>query len=180
MSVSKEFIDVVSKGNELRTKIILSNYMVVDPTFHLFDESLEYAKKSIPDLVVPHDGEELNYDISAWTKDYYNRQSANLIDNFSQERIELLRNMCAYLYKDRISASGRPAETAHPGSGSRPSINPPTNSEKRPVSRKQVGAVTAGAGAVVTVTGLALSSVPVTVIGAIAAVTGGILILTDK
>lgn len=48
MSVSKEFMDTVATGNELRTRIILSNYMVVDPSFREFEESLAYALKSMP------------------------------------------------------------------------------------------------------------------------------------
>ena len=84
MSVSKEFMDTVATGNELRTRIILSNYMVVDPSFREFEESLAYALKSMPNLIAPHDGEEFNYDMSAWTKDYFNKESNNIVDNFSQ------------------------------------------------------------------------------------------------
>lgn len=105
MSVSKEFMDTVATGNELRTRIILSNYMVVDPSFREFEESLAYALKSMPNLIVPHDGEEFNYDMSAWTKDYFNKESNNLVDNFSQERIDFLKQMCAHLYKDKISSN---------------------------------------------------------------------------
>lgn len=181
MSVSKEFMDTVATGNELRTRIILSNYMVVDPSFREFEESLAYALKSMPNLIVPHDGEEFNYDMSAWTKDYFNKESNNLVDNFSQERIDFLKQMCAYLYKDKISSNKFTPKTDSVGqrSGSGDQSTRSTG-EKHTMSKKQVGTVTAGAGAVVAVAGLAMSSTPVAIAGAVVAVAGGILILSDK
>lgn len=179
MSVSKEFMDTVATGNKLRTRIILSNYMVVDPSFREFEESLAYALKSMPNLIVPHDGEEFNYDMSAWTKDYFNKESNNLVDNFSQERIDFLKQMCAYLYKDKISSNKFTPKTDSAGQRSGDQSTRSTG-EKHTMSKKQVGTVTAGAGAVVAVAGLAMSSTPVAIAGAVVAVAGGILILSDK
>lgn len=170
MSISKEFMEAVTAGNELRTRIMLSNYMITDPSFRDFDESLSYALKSIPDLVVPHDGEDLNYDVTAWTKSYLDNQSSIVVNNFSNERIDLLRNMCAHIY-------GKKVEQIHRDEFGRDKQEKPQRSA---LSKKQVGAVAAGAGAIVAITGMAISSTPLIVVGAAAAVSGGVLILANK
>lgn len=176
MSISKEFMDTVASGNVLRTRIILSNYMVVDPAFREFDEALKYALEFMTDLVEPHDGENLNYNMTEWTKEYFNKESTNLVDNFSRERIDLLRCMCRHLYKG--SASGKSHKMVASGFAS--SDNTSVHDGKRSVSKKQAGAVAAGTGAIVAVAGLAVSSTPVAIAGAVVAVAGGILFLSDK
>lgn len=165
MSISKEFMDAVAAGDELLTRIILSNYMIVDPSFREFDESLKYAVESMNNLIVPHDGEELVYDVTAWTKEYLDKECNILVNNFSRERIELLRQMCGHIY-------GTENEPEPPSDG--PDVKP------KDVSRKQIGTVTAGAGVIAAAAGLVVSSTTLTVTGAIAAAVGGALILTDK
>ena len=84
-------------------------------------------------------------------------------------------------YKDKISSNKFTPKTDSVGqrSGSGDQSTRSTG-EKRTMSKKQVGTVTAGAGAVVAVAGLAMSSTPVAIAGAVVAVAGGILILSDK
>lgn len=170
MSISKEFMDAVAAGNKLRTRIMLSNYMITDPSFREFDESLKYALESMNDLVVPHDEEELVYDVTAWTKEYLDKERGILVNNFSQERIDLLRQICSHIYGKRVE-EGHREEFVCEAKAKRESVG---------MSKKQIGTITAGAGVIATATGLAVSSTALTVAGAIAAVAGGVLILTDK
>lgn len=169
MALSQEFMAAVSAQNELRTRIMLSNYMLTDPTFKDFDESLKYALDCMPGLVVPHNGEQLNYDMSAWTKDYLDKQMAAVINNFSRERIDLLRNMCSILYGKKVEETHRERF-----------IKEERGKAVNTGSKKQVGTVAAGAGIVAAVAGVAVSSTPLTVIGVVAAVAGGVLIISDK
>lgn len=170
MSISKDFIDAVAEGNELRVRIMLSNYMITDPSFRDFDESLAYALKTLPELVVPHDGEELNHDVTAWTKEYLDKQCTAVVNNFSKERINLLRNMCAHIYKDRVEELHR-REFVRNEQAKRKSTS---------VSKRQIGTATVGIGAVAAAAGLVISSTPLTVVGVAAAVTGGALIVMDR
>lgn len=170
MSISKEFMEAVAAGNELRTRIMLSNYMIADPSFGEFDESLAYALKSMPDLIVPHDGEELNYDRTAWTKAYLDNQCSTVIDNFSKERIELLRNMCAHIYGKQVEETQRQKFVA----------DVQARREKSTLPKKQIGAVTAGAGVVAVAAGIAVSSTPLTIAGVVVAVAGGTIIMMDR
>lgn len=170
MSISKEFMEAVAAGNKLRTRIMLSNYMITDPSFGAFDESIAYALKVIPDLIVPHDGEELNYDRTAWTKAYLDNQCSTVVDNFSQERIELLRNMCAHIYGKKVEETQRQKFVA----------DVQARREKSTPPKKQIGAATAGAGVVVAAAGIAVSSTPLTIAGVVVAVAGGAIIMMDR
>lgn len=170
MSISKEFMDTVAAGNKLRTRIMLSNYMITDPSFREFDESLKYAQETINDLIVPHDGEELNYDVTSWTKEYLDKECGILVNNFSKERIDLLRQMCGHIY-------GKKAEETHHENYV---CEDRAKRESAGMSMKQIGTITAGAGVCVAAAGIAVSSTALTVAGALAAVAGGVLILTDK
>lgn len=170
MSISKEFMNAVAERNELRVRIMLSNYMITDPSFRDFDESLAYALKTLPELIVPHDGEELNHDVTAWTKVYLDKECATVVNNFSQERIDLLRNMCAHIYKDRVEEIHR-QEFVRDAQAKR---------EKSSPSKKQIGVAAAGVGAVAAVAGIAASSTALTVAGVAAAVAGGALIIMDQ
>ena len=44
---------------------------------------------------MPHDGETLDYDTSSWTKDYLNQQMVAVVNNFSRERVDLLKRSTA-------------------------------------------------------------------------------------
>lgn len=198
MSISKDFIDAVAEENELRARIMLSNYMITDPSFRDFDESLAYALKTLPELVVPHDGEELNHDVTAWTKEYLDKQCTAVVNNFSKERINLLRNMCAHIYKDKVEETHR-REFVRDAQAKRKKAAP---------SKTKIGAATMGVGAVAAVVShlagsvaadylassaaaghmagtaaaghLAILSTPLTVAGVAAVAVGGVLIFMDQ
>lgn len=97
-NVSAEFKKTVDSGNKLRTRIILTNYVISDPSFKTFDASLAYAKRNIQDFMDTHDGEKFEDDTSKWTKDYLNKQLNNLVDNFSQERVNFVRKLAKHIY----------------------------------------------------------------------------------
>lgn len=169
MAVSTEFQAAVEAKNTLRVRIMLSNYILKDPSFHEFDESLQYALPSLPDLIEPHDGEKLNYDRTAWNKDALDDAMAALMDNFSQERIDLIRNMCGVLYGEQVEKRNREEF-----------IKAAQAKHTEGVSRKQVGTAVAGAGAVAVVGGVLLPSTRLTIAGAVGVAVGAYLIFSDK
>lgn len=168
MSLSPEFISAVDSGNKLRTRIMLKDCMVLDPTFATYDERAAYALSKIPDIYDTHDGEALEYDMTAWTKDYMDSQMVTLIDNFSKERVELLRSVCRHLFSD--TAEKIQVET----------VIRDAQKEKKSVSKKQIGTGVAIGGGVAAVAGIACSQPVITVAGAVAVVVGGVMIFTDK
>lgn len=99
-SVSADFKNAVEKKNKLRVRIMLKDIMVIDPTMEKYSAYLRYASAHMPDLFDQHDGEKLNYDKSAWTKEYLSQEMVTLVNNFSHERLALLEKMVPYIYKD--------------------------------------------------------------------------------
>ena len=101
MAITSEFMEAVNNGNRTRVRIMLKDIMLVDPTMAKFDEMLKYASSKMNDLYDEHDDETLKYDRTEWNEAYLNNQMVVVVGNFSKERVELLRNMVRFLYRDR-------------------------------------------------------------------------------
>lgn len=97
--ISPEFRAAVSEKNLLRTRIMLKDSFIVDPTFIQFDEMLSYAKVRIPGLIVPFDGDILEEDISKWNETVMNEELVQLVTNFSETRINHLKKVVAHVLK---------------------------------------------------------------------------------
>ena len=164
MAISQEFMETVDMGKTLRTKIMLKDSMLVDPTLIMFEEMISYAEDKMPDLYDEHDEEELKYSVGDWTESYLNAQMVAVVGNFSKERIELLKNVVRYLYKDKADyiKEERNRSTANS------------------ISRKQVGIGMTIAGAAVTVAGICASEGLVIAGGVVLAAAGVALIVSDK
>ena len=92
MSVSKEFMDIVAQGDKNAVRTSLANYMILDRSYKLFDESFSYARSKM-NLVDEHDGQELTSDRRKWTEEYLNEQLVAIVINFSQERISHIKQV---------------------------------------------------------------------------------------
>ena len=171
MAITNEFKEVVQSGKVLRIRIMLKDSLLIDPTSKLFDEMLQYASEKLGDIYAEHDGEKLNYDKASWNEDYLNLQMVTLVDNFSKERVDLLKAMVRYLYKDK--AEKMEAERANKAErGSKEQSNG--------LTRKQIGAGVTAAGGVAAVAGICTSQVALTVGGLAVAAVGVALIVSDK
>ena len=126
--VSQEFKASVADKNLLRTRIMLKDSFVVDPTLAQFDEMLSYASGHLPDLFTQFDGEYLENDISKWNRDVMNEELVRLVTNFSKTRIDHLKKVvskvleteAAKIRKKRTEQSTRPLSSSQSAS---PSIN---------------------------------------------------------
>ncbi len=115
-----EFEATVSSGNLLKTRIMLTNSMVVDPTGKQFSEMLEYAKRKLDGLFVPYDGELLESDQAKWDLELMNQELSLLVNNFSYERISHLWRVIRKVRKEdirRLEYLGRTAGKAPPPAG---------------------------------------------------------------
>jgi len=102
MALTNAFKNVVAEKNKTRMRIMIKDSMIIDPTFKLFDEMIQYAQERIEDLYDKHDNEVLDQDPRHWTKDYMNSQFVAVVYNFSKERLDLLKKIVTYLYQDKI------------------------------------------------------------------------------
>lgn len=96
MSLPKAFIEAVNNKEIRSIRIMMKNSLLVDPTFKEFNE-MNAAISNIPDVYVPHNGKEFILDKSQWDEQYISRIMAQVIGNFSHERVDHLKEVVRYL-----------------------------------------------------------------------------------
>lgn len=167
MAIAKEFIEAVENGKILRVRIMLKDILLVDPTASKFDEMEAYASSALGNIYDEHDGETLNYDVTGWNEDYLNEQMVEVVNNFSKERINLLKSMVRHIYRDKAQRICSEEASAY-------------TQERRAVSQKHIGVGVTVAGAALAVAGICTSHTILTIVGIAAATSGVALIVTDK
>lgn len=177
MAISPEFKDAVDEKRMMRVRIMLKDSMVADPTLQSFDDMIQYAQRHLPDLFDDHDGEELNYDSTSWNKDYMDEQMVTAVNNFSKERVELLKRIVQNIYAARVQSIESGREKTSSGTA---------------ITKKQIGAGMVAGGAAVTAVGVCvlggaeaaagatIAGGVLAVAGAAAVVTGIVMIATDN
>ena len=96
MSVTNEFRKAVLEKNVDLLHIMMSNSLLLDPTFEEFEEMEELAK-DVPELYVKHDGKMLENDSSKWDNDYLHWIDTELVYNFSHERVDHIKKVIQYV-----------------------------------------------------------------------------------
>lgn len=185
MSISKELIDAVNNNDVVMARIILKNNMLLDPSFSLYEETSAYADKNIIDLFETHDGKMFTDDSSAWTKDYLDGLMADLMSNFSKERITHIRKVCGHIYGTTSRAQSRKDESSHSTPEVKRNINGnsdyrgTSNSKKIANHNTNIGVGLAIGGATAAVVGVVASKPLIVGAGVLAAV-AGVIIAADK
>ncbi|WP_278543737.1 hypothetical protein [Gemmiger formicilis] len=100
--MTTEFKSSVESGNLLRTRIMLKDSFVTDPTCVQLDALLSYAKEKLPGIIVPYDGDALEKDSSKWNLAVMNLELVQLVNNFSQERIDHLKKVVGTVKREEI------------------------------------------------------------------------------
>lgn len=98
MDISNEFTRAVGARNVLRVKIMLKDSLLVDKTFRLFDEMEAYASKH---GVNPWSDTHIQIEQAAkpWTEDIMNYELTALINNFTKEHVQYVKDIISDLYK---------------------------------------------------------------------------------
>ena len=96
MALSNAFWEYVNQNNIYGIRVMMKNSLLFDSTFKNFDE-MQRAASNIDGLYDEHDGTELNYNRSSWTEEYMNQLMIQVVDNFSHERLEHLKQVVRYL-----------------------------------------------------------------------------------
>lgn len=164
MAITVEFKEAIQVGNVMRVRIMLKNSLLVDPTVKQYDEMEKYACAKMENIYVEHNGEHLDFEISSWSKNYLNQQMAVVVDNFSKERIGLLKAMVRYLYKDRINKNHYEKNKTY----------------NNTVTHKQVNIGITVIGIGLTATGICSSKILLTIGGAVVTVIGAVFIFKDR
>lgn len=167
MAITKEFVEAVESGKLLRVRIMLKDILLIDPTATKFEEMESYANSKIDNLYDKHDGQKLNYDVTCWDEDYLNEQMVKVVNNFSKERVELLKGMVRYIYRDKVQKIRSEESASH-------------YQEKPVITQKHIGTGVAVAGAALAIAGICTSHTILTIGGVAAAAVGVALIVADK
>lgn len=165
MAITNEFMEAVQAGKMMRVRIMLKDSLLVDPTATQYDEMERYASEKMGNIYTEHDGEKLNFDVNAWNEEYLNQQMVTVVNCFSKERIDLLKGMVRYLYKEKVNNIHREINVPHIQSH---------------ITRKQIGTGVTVAGAALTVAGICTSNTALTIGGVVVAAAGIALIISDK
>ena len=98
MGVSTEFKNVVENDSIIAVRSFLTNYLIGEDDFQLFDDALAYAADKV-DVWQEHDGQEFSADKAAWTTDYLSELLVAVVSNFSRQRIDHIKAMLIHFHR---------------------------------------------------------------------------------
>lgn len=174
MALSEEFKEAVEQDKKTRVRIMLKDSLLVDSSCAEFDEMFKFAQTAMPDLMDSHDGESFKA-LEQWNEDYLNDQMVAVVNNFSKERIDLLKKMVKKLYSEPAKASTPKEKPIQNIAYSNTSKNSSNSSDVL------VGGIVSGVGAAVLIGGLAADApVVVPILGGAAIGVGAFMILKNK
>lgn len=173
MVISKEFENAICDNDIILVRIMLKDIMLIDTSLKQFDEMLRYAEENLSNLYDDHDGEELVFAQEQWDRAYLNNQMVAVVNNFSKERINLLREIVKHIYP----LKSNPTSTQTSGRGSCTCGGKSGNGWS---TRKKIGTGMVATGAITTVAGVCVSEGLIIAGGIGVAVIGAGLIITDK
>lgn len=116
MSIAPELKKLVDEGDLVQIRCYLANYLIVDPTFALFDESLTEVSTHLP-IIQEFDGGVFEEDRSRWDTDYLNEQIVASFSNFSKERIDHIKDIIRVVVREK-STTSKASENLSTRSGS--------------------------------------------------------------
>lgn len=96
MAITEYFRNAVTSKNVIGLRIMMKDSLLVDLTFAEFEEMNTLAR-DVPGLFDPHDGYGFEGDRSSWNDTYMNKLMVQVIDNFSHERVNHLKEVVRYL-----------------------------------------------------------------------------------
>lgn len=177
MALTNTFYKMVKEGNVLNVRIMMKDSLLVDRTFTDFN-NMEKASGSMVGLYDKHDGREFIPDAAQWNDDYMNKLMVQVVNNFSHERIDHLKEVVKYL-----RPVAKAEQSSHPSSAtnnmrqthSSTSGSAYQNQKYRDQSNGNYREVKIAAGAVAgaVVGGVVASIAGITVVGSI--VTGAVI-----
>lgn len=97
MPISTEFELTVFEKNILKTRIMLKDSLLVDKSFSLFSELLNYAIEHDVQVWKTSDSP-LEIAQKPWTIDLLNYELTSLVNNFTKEHVKYVKQIIKYIY----------------------------------------------------------------------------------
>ena len=95
MGLTKAFEEAVTSGDVRSIRIMMKDSLLIDPSFKEFEE-MEEAASSLQGLYEAHDGRDFQ-DQSTWDDNYMNKLMVQVVNNFSKQRVNHLKEVVKYL-----------------------------------------------------------------------------------
>ena len=99
MAVTQEFKQAVLQNNNLKTKIMLKDSLLVDTSFNQFDEMLRYAASKLMEFWVKDEEDD---EILSDDPQEFDVILAGLVNNFSHKRVNHLKKMISTMYPRKV------------------------------------------------------------------------------
>ena len=103
MAISSEYAQAVRDNNKLRVRIMLKDSLLIDKSFRLFEEMQEYALAQgvnpWADVDIPLEKPE-----KPWTEDTMNYELTALVNDFTKEHVNYIKEIITDLYKTDIAS----------------------------------------------------------------------------
>lgn len=110
-------------------KFAFKDMLDVDPSFNEFLEEYNYVLKN--GLFEPHRSlSGLNNDKSVWDKSYWIRIKRDLLENFSKERIDHMREVAKVIYADKLRRAKESEQQEVKATPPAPKVEPTEAKEK--------------------------------------------------
>lgn len=166
MALSDDFKEAVLQNKKTKVRIMMKDSLLLDSSGVEFDEMLNFVTKSDLELIDEHDGE-IFKPSSEWNEDYLNDQMVAVVNNFSSERIDLLKKMVKKLYEKVSEPNVNGEQTDH------------RNDQKANVlAIKVAGGLVATLGAGTIIYGIAAEApITVSIVGGVAIAAGALMLL---
>ncbi len=171
--MKQEFVTAVEEKNLAKVRISLTNELLLDPRGTTFSEMLSYAIKSLPDLF--EENKESDYTVppqGEWTEDFLFKVKNDLDSNFSREKLAFYETVVKTVGKSKaegIEEEEREQEQRYT-----------INHRRQEHSINKTYATISAGGATLALVGLVAGKTLLTVVGGVALVVGGVLLLNDK
>lgn len=174
--MKQEFLTAVAEKNLSKVRISLTNELLLDPRGTTFSEMLSYAMEALPNLF--EENKEAGYTVppqEVWDNEFMFKVKNDLDSNFSKEKLALYETVVKAVGKTK--AINIDIEEQRERENKR--MNHTRSGQQEHQINKTYATVSAG-GATLAIIGLAAGKTLLTVVGGVALVVGGVLLLNDK
>lgn len=107
MVVSKEFKEVVQEKDILKVRIMLKDSLLIDRSFMTFEELVNYAQKSGLDVWIDSSDDPVEKVKKQWTIDLMNDELTLLISDFTEERVDYIKQIIREIYPEEKKVENR-------------------------------------------------------------------------
>lgn len=99
--MEQRFIQAVAAKNLIRTRLSISNELMLDPRGKTFKEMVSYAEAKLPDLYLEDDGKLYDDNTSKWDDEFLCDLKNDLDLLFSKEKLAVYEKVTKFVLKEK-------------------------------------------------------------------------------